>query len=120
MADVLWQQNAPASLKGWEVISVTLMPRGCACSTADAMNSVDGSKTIGEFVDLYESGRLDPSPSFRRQSAKHGRRRWSIRDRRLLIQSILTGDYQAVEDPISLHSRADDSVKPTYRRQGAP
>lgn len=41
-----------------------------------------GTKTIQDFVDLYSAKRLNLSPAFQRQSV------WSVRDRRLLINSI--------------------------------
>lgn len=41
-----------------------------------------GTKTIQDFVDLFSAKRLNLSPAFQRQSV------WSVRDRRLLINSI--------------------------------
>jgi len=41
-----------------------------------------GTKTVQDFIDLYAARRLNLSPAFQRQSV------WSVRDRRLLINSI--------------------------------
>jgi len=41
-----------------------------------------GTKTVQDFIDLHAAKRLNLSPAFQRQSV------WSVRDRRLLINSI--------------------------------
>ncbi|MFM7270829.1 MAG: HNH endonuclease family protein [Actinomycetes bacterium] len=46
------------------------------------LETVHGTKTVQDLVDLYKDKRLNLSPSFQRQSV------WSMSDRRLLVNSI--------------------------------
>jgi hypothetical protein len=87
-----------------------------ACSTGEAMKQIQGSKTIGEFADLLESGRLDLFPSFRRESAKEPEPRWTVGERRLLIQEFLRDGFGArtLGDEIYIRRRDDGGGNPTY------
>jgi hypothetical protein len=80
------------------------------------VKQIYGSKRIGEFADLLEAGRLDLSPSFRRQSAKEPEPRWTVRERRLLIQEFLRDGLDAgtSADDIYIHRRDDGVGNPTH------